>query len=256
MGMNLGGAGISFEEFLHKTGQRWDPEGMIKSVEVISWAYTHDIATSVENVCPEVTLFEPDYLPFCVRQSAFGRASSQEEPRRFEAEAKHYSECAEFSRYHFSNRPDAKRPRTSVQIPEKALENYLVDNLAVLEPGLELVERQRAIGEWRVDIVAADQFGRNVLMELKSKPLNRDDIDRLNGQISRYYHRLRPEPGDWRVFIVMLKDSRGLIKNIYHGLKPWIDGKEVVVFQFEYNLYGKEFLFAKTALGENEQSGT
>lgn len=36
MGMNLGGAGISFEEFLHKTGQRWDPEGMIKNLSVNS----------------------------------------------------------------------------------------------------------------------------------------------------------------------------------------------------------------------------
>jgi hypothetical protein len=232
---------------------------MIKSVEVISWSYKHDVATFVENVCPEVTLFEQDYLPSHFRQSAFGSASWLKESSCFEAEAKHYSECAEFSRYLFFNRPDAgatpMRSRTSVQIPEKALENYLVDNLTVLEPGLELVDRQRAIGRWRVDIVATDQFGGNVLMELKSKTLNRDDIDRLNGQISRYYHRMKSGAGNWRIFIVIPKDSRGLISNIYHGLKPWIDGNEVVVFQFDYNLYGREFTFTKTALGENEQSG-
>ncbi len=102
MGMRLGGNDISFDEFLHSYGQKWDPDNMIESIEQISWQYIPDVLTSVKNVCPEVTLFENDlYLPFKFRQSAFGEASYSKESRKFEAKKKHYSECAEFAEYSF-----------------------------------------------------------------------------------------------------------------------------------------------------------
>jgi hypothetical protein len=260
MGMNLGGAGLSFDEFLHVKGQRWDPENMIKSVETVSWTFTHDVATFVENACPEVTLFEPDYLPSHFRQSAFGSASWWKESRRFEAEAKHYSECAEFSQYRFQTTQNATQIRrlshASLRIPERALEDYLITNISALEPGLTLVENQKRIGKWRVDIVAADELGRNVLVELKSKPLSRDNIDRLNGQVSRYYHLLKGDANHWRVFIVVPTGSRDLTDNIYHGLKPWIDSSEVVVFEFDYSLYGQQFVFNRIAFAETDRSST
>jgi len=103
MGMKLGGSDISFDEFIHSYGQKWDTANMIKAIEQVSWTYAHDILTAVTNACPEVTLFEPEYLPFHFRQSAFGNASWYKDTRRFAAEAKHYSDCAEFSEYTFHN---------------------------------------------------------------------------------------------------------------------------------------------------------
>lgn len=103
MGMKLGGSDMSFEEFIDTHGQEWDTPTMIKSTEKVSLIYAHDVLTSVRNACPEVTLFEPEYLPFHFRQSAFGNASWYKDPRRFAAEAKHYSDCAEFSAYAFHN---------------------------------------------------------------------------------------------------------------------------------------------------------
>ena len=103
MGMKLGGSHISFEEFIDSYNQNWDKTNMIKAIEQVSWTYAHDVLTSVENACPEVTLFEPEYLPFHFRQSAFGNASWYKDTRRFTAEAKHYSECPEFSEYTFHN---------------------------------------------------------------------------------------------------------------------------------------------------------
>lgn len=104
MGMKLGGSDISFEEFIDSYNQEWDRANMIKSIEQVSWTYAHDVLTSVQNACPEVTLFEPEYLPFHFRQAAFGNASWYKDTRRFAAEAKHYSDCAEFSEYAFHNK--------------------------------------------------------------------------------------------------------------------------------------------------------
>lgn len=103
MGIKLGGSDMSFEEFIDSHNQKRDTSAMIRAIEQVSWDYTHDVLTSVQNACPEVTLFEPEYLPFHFRQSAFGNASWCKDARRFEAEAKHYSECAEFSEYAFHN---------------------------------------------------------------------------------------------------------------------------------------------------------
>jgi len=249
MGMRLGRSDISFDEFIHSYNQKWDPANMIRSIEQVSWSYTHDVLTSVKNACPEVTLFEPEYLPFNFRQSAFGNGSYYKDTRRFEAEAKHFGECAEFSEYLFQTSEDKIKglgtKNTLVQIPEKKLEEYLANNIEVLEPGLKFIERQKTIGKWKVDIFASDASGCDVLIELKSKLLNRDEIDKLCGQVSRYYHRLKSKTRDLRMFIVVPKDNRDFITNLHHGLKPLIDNDKVIIFQFDYTLYGKEFNFSK-----------
>ncbi|MCF6148193.1 MAG: hypothetical protein E3K37_06005 [Candidatus Kuenenia sp.] len=74
---------------------------MIKAIEQISYTIAPEAFYSVENSCPEVTLFEPEYLPFKFKQSAFGEAIYDKETKRFKAVPKHYSECAEFSEYLF-----------------------------------------------------------------------------------------------------------------------------------------------------------
>lgn len=103
MGFKLGGATPSFETFLKTEGFEYKPEEMINTIEQMSWSYASDVFCSVDNVCPEVTLFEPKYLPNHFRQSAFGCATYYKESRSFVAEPKHFGECAEFSEYAFHN---------------------------------------------------------------------------------------------------------------------------------------------------------
>lgn len=188
-------------------------------------------------------------MPFNFRQSAFGNGSYYKDTRCFEAEAKHFSECAEFSGYLLQTSGDKNKglgtKMSLVQIPEEKLEDYLSNNIEILEPGLKFIERQKTIGKWKVDIFASDASGSDVLIELKSKLLNRDEIDKLCGQVSRYYHRLKSKTRDLRMFIVVPRDNRNFITNIHHGLKPWIDNDKITVFQFDYSLYRKEFIFSK-----------
>ncbi|MDR4509379.1 MAG: HNH endonuclease [Candidatus Brocadiaceae bacterium] len=79
------------------------------------------LLTSVENVCPEVALFEPEFMPHNFIQSAYGNGSYYKESRRFEAEAKPYSECAEFSEYLFHKIGQLKIRGTTNQTKRKRL---------------------------------------------------------------------------------------------------------------------------------------
>lgn len=249
MGFRLGGGDTSFEKFLDSQGQRWDPDNMIKEIEQISWSYAHDVLSSIENTCPEVTLFEPDYLHLHFIQAAFGRASYYKDTRRFVAEAKHYSECAEFSAYMFqTSRDKIKRVSTKIsleQIPEKELEDYLADNIEVLEPDLKFIARQKSIGKWAADILASDTQGNDVLIELKSKKLNRDEIHMLIGQVSKYFNGLKKKAQNLRLIIVVPQSNKDKLDDLYQGLQHWIENNKVTLYHFDYILYDRKFVFFK-----------
>ncbi len=247
MDIGFSGSDMSFEKYLQSIGEQRSPDAMIKSAERVSW-HSNGAVTAVRNMCPEIMLFESQYLPIGFRQSAFGNASYYEDTHRFQAEPKHFRECAEFSEFAFQQRGHRKivaGEHSTSQIPEKWLEDYLENNLDRLEPGLKFLERQKQIGKWKVDIFASDSAGVDVLIELKSKVLNRDEADRLCGQVSRYYHHLKPKTRDLRVFIVIPRNNGAVIDNLYYGLKAWIDGNNVAVFEFDYSLYEKKFTFSK-----------
>jgi len=251
LGFDAVGAKITFEDFLSTEGQYWEPDKMIKTVEQMRWVEPDrcgkpDVFYAL-NICPEVTLFEKSYLPSEIVASACGDVHFYYESKRAEVTPKHYSECAEFSEYCLKNYglKNTKMSSRQQHIPESILEDHLVQNLDVLEPGLKFIERQKAIGKWKADIFARDAAGIDVVVELKSKILNSVEIDNLVGQVSRYYHRLKSKDRDLRIFIVLPLDNRDLINNLYHGLKPWIDNKKVTIFEFDYNLYGKSFIFSK-----------
>jgi hypothetical protein len=248
------GHDISFKEFLSVEGQYWEPQKMIQEIEQIECSVPNKYGDIVfwfaSNICPEVTLFEEKYLPRGLRPpSACGDVDYDYESKRAVVTPKHYSECAEFSAYWVTTVGPMKTRKSSQpqQLQEKDLEDFIVDNLALLEPGLKFIERQKNIGKWKADIFATDLSGADVLIELKAKLLNRDEIDKLCGQVSRYYHRLKPTAHDLRMFIVVPTNNRDLIVNLYHGLKLWIDNAKVAVFQFDYNLYSKTFVFSKVA---------
>ena len=62
LGFKLGGSGVSFNEFLKDTDQVWNPEEMIKEIELISFERS-DTVQAIENCCPEIPLFEEKFLP-------------------------------------------------------------------------------------------------------------------------------------------------------------------------------------------------
>lgn len=249
MGFRLGGNNINFEDFIHSQGQRWEPDKMIKEIEILTWSRSNDVGYSIENVCPEVALFEPDYLPSKFRQSGFGTGSYDKELRRFEAEAKHYSECAEFSQYLFkSSGAKMKGPGAKVsfdQIPEKKLEDYLANNIEALEPGLNFIARQKSIGKWTVDIFASDAEGNEILIELKSKKLNRDEIHKLTGQVSKYFNALKKKANNLRLFVVLPRINKDKVDDLCQGLQHWIENNKVRLYHFDYLFYEEKFVFTK-----------
>ena len=251
--IGFSGNDMSFEIFLQSLGEKRLPDAMLKSSERVLW-HSNGAVTALRNVCPEIMLFEPQYLPHGFAQSAFGNASYYDDTRRFQAEPMHYRECAEFSEFAFRQIGGRKtgNSKSTSQIPEQWLEDYLENNLDRLEPGLKFLERQKQIGKWKADIFASDSAGVDVLIELKSKVLNRDETDKLCGQVSRYYHHLKSKSRDLRVIVVIPRNNSDVIDNLYHGLKAWIDDNKVTVFEFDYNLYGKEFMFSQLDFSKND----
>jgi len=249
MDIGFSGSDMSFDNFLRSVGETRSPDAMIKSIEKISW-FSNGAVTSIKNICPEIMLFEPKYLPHDFRQSAFGNASYYKDTRRLQIEPKHYRECAEFSEFSFHHKGHGKIRNTDAshiisQIPEKALEDYLEKNLDRLEPGLTFIERQKQIGKWKADIFASDSTGVDVLIELKSTVLNKVEADKLCGQASRYFHYIKSDARRLRVFIVIPRSDSGVIEILTHGMKSLIKNDEVSVFQFDYSLYAREFSFSK-----------
>lgn len=249
MGHRSGGSDMKFDEFLRSQNQSWEQEKMIKEIELISWGYAYDILCSVENVCPEVTLFEPEYLPNNFRQSAFGKGAYYKESRRFEAEAKHYSECAEFSEYLFqSSGEKMKRLGTKIsidQIPEKKLQDYLANNIEALDPGLKFITQEKPIGRGFGDIFASDAEGNDILIELKSKKLNRDEIHKLTGQVSKYFNGLKKKTQNLRLLVVMPIGNNDKLDDLCQGLQHWIENNKVGIYHFDYLFYEDKFVFTK-----------
>lgn len=251
LGYDIVGAKLSFEDFLSAEGQYWEPDKMIKEVEQMRWIEPDKYGGSVffyaENICPEVTLFEERYLPRGIVASACGEVRYYHESKRSEVTPKHYSECAEFSKYYFENmgQRKIKIPLVIEQIPEKSLEDYLVNNIEALEAGLKVINRQKPIGKWIADIFASDSFGSDVIIELKSKNLNRSENLKLTGQVSKYFNRLKKSSNNLRLIIVVPGGNKDMLDELYHGLQHWIENNKVCLYQFDYILYDKKFVFSK-----------
>lgn len=252
LGFKVVGDDITFDAFLSFEGQYWEPEKMIKQIDQMEWSEPNKSGDIVfffaSNICPEVTLFEEKYLPRGLyHPSACGDVSYYYESKRSEVISKHYSECAEFSQYYFENMGQRKIKIASIieQIPEKSLEDYLVNNIEALDTGLKVIDRQKPIGKWIVDIFASDSLGGDVIIELKSKNLNRSENLKLTGQVSKYFNRLKKSSNNLRLIIVVPGGNKDMLDELYHGLQHWIENNKVCLYQFDYILYDKKFVFSK-----------
>jgi Endonuclease NucS len=96
-----------------------------------------------------------------------------------------------------------KRP-----LDEKNLENFIVQQLEMIEPGLRLVERQLSTPAGRLDLLCRDAQGSYVVVELKRT----QGSDQVVGQISRYIGWLKEShPGDRvRGIVVVGKKDQAL----------------------------------------------
>lgn len=82
---------------------------------------------------------------------------------------------------------------------ERDLEDHLINHLESLEPGLTLVSRQESIEVGRLDILARDQEGRTVIIELKVGEARDSAIGQIARYIGWYAHRDLAAP---RAFLI------------------------------------------------------
>lgn len=122
---------------------------------------------------------------------------------------------------------------------------YFFGGIEALEAGLRFIERQKTIGKWSADIFASDKQGNDVLIELKTKNLNRDEIHMLTGQVSKYFNGLKKKTQNLRLVIVLPQSNKNRIDDLYKGLHHWIELNKVTLYQFDYFLYDKKFVFSK-----------
>ena len=85
---------------------------------------------------------------------------------------------------------------------ESLLENYIVENLDKLFPGMELVERNKILPGMRVaDLILEDEDGKHVFVELRLRKLKRTDA----GELVDHYQaiaNLQPPLPSWRMVVV------------------------------------------------------
>ena len=65
---------------------------------------------------------------------------------------------------------------------ERDIEDHLVSNLSSIEDGLEFIKRQASNDAGRIDILAKDQQGQDVIIEIKVGSANDSSV----GQVARY----------------------------------------------------------------------
>lgn len=115
----------------------------------------------------------------------------------------------------------------SVLVDEKILEDFLERHIEELEKGLKLVGRQYPTISGPIDLLAKDNNGRFVVIELKKNRVS----DKVIGQVSRYVSFLEDEGH---------RDIRTIIvgKNIDNNIKLSIKQLkcETVLYSFDYKV--------------------
>lgn len=122
---------------------------------------------------------------------------------------------------------DEKRKYLSMMVSEETVEDILARNMELIEPGMELVQRQLITEVGRIDLFARDKKGAYTIIELKK---GRTDDD-VYGQLSRYM-------GWCKKTHARTSNVRGIIVAKSIGAKLWAaaDGHSTPVELLEYDL--------------------
>ena len=194
----------------------------------------------IDNACPEVV-----FDKFNVFASWYKKYESDSGSKYYHGlKGKHFGECPEFLKWCMERKiPFSHAGSKERYFAEKILQSYLIGNLEILEKGLKFKEELKFVPTGQIDIVAEDVQGNNVILELKARPLTRDAIHKLVGQVSGYYNEQKSNSSGTRLFIVIPKDMRKKTYTLYQGLKHWIDN--IRIFEFD-NSKGK-YIFEEIA---------
>lgn len=144
-----------------------------------------------------------------------------------------------YSAYDLAKVPD--------KIPEIYLENYLENNLEQIEKGLKFIDRQVFMPTGRLDLIGQDTQGNTIYFELKTDTSDKLGIDKLCGQVSRYFNM--STPAKLKMYLVIPIVSRQRLDKIYKTLEHWIENDFVRVYHFDYSIYGKQFTFDRVIPG-------
>jgi len=139
---------------------------------------TDDILFKVDS--GQFRLYEPGTDPAPIREMVEGDVARQEAAAQVDEDEE----------------GETAAPGSSEFLLEKDLQRYLAENLGCIEPGLRLYEDEdirgiefEAGGGRRIDILALDQAGAFVVLELKVSR----GYDRVVGQLLRYMNWVRKE---------------------------------------------------------------
>ena len=102
--------------------------------------------------------------------------------------------------------PGTSRHVATISLAERNLEDFIVQQLDEIEPGLHLVERQKSTPAGRLDLLCKDAGGNYVVVELKRM----QGTDQVMGQVLRYMGWLKENYGKENVrgiIIVGRKDQ-------------------------------------------------
>ncbi|MDR4497397.1 MAG: endonuclease NucS [Candidatus Scalindua sp.] len=212
-----------------------------KLFRIFQNTYPKEFLTEVSNACPEV-IFEnfglfAGYYKHYEDYDMEGKIIV----KTLNTEGKHFSQCNEFAHWLFKNTsfaPSSSKKRKHI-FSEMDVEDYLVNNLQILENGLVYIDRQVRIETGRVDIVAKDYSGNKVLVEIKAKPLKPKDIHEICGQVCTYFNEIKQENLNARFFVVILKEeNQNHLFKLWNGLRHLFQDNKVVIIQFERKLTG------------------
>lgn len=116
-------------------------------------------------------------------------------------------------------------PRRKIRRVEDDLEKFLSqgENLTRIEQGLRFKEKQRRISSGRLDIVAEDNSGNEVLIELKAREYNSKDVW---AQLLKYMHE---NPENRTIFA-----APRIKPDLFYEIKPYVDIGRLEFFEFEF----------------------
>ncbi len=235
------GRALSFED-IDETDYQLNPHlGIIHNT-----SNPKEFLVEISNSCPEVMFnkfgvfarWYKEYKDFSINGSLKKSYN--------DSEGKHFTDCSEFSKWCMVNNiPLRQKAKLIRNYPEEKLQEYITLNIEALEPGLKFVKQQKFIATGALDIVAKDKLGEDVIVELKAKHLSSSAADRLCGQVSRYYNEYKDTSPNPRLFIVVPRHDKNKIYSLYQGLKHWVVGNRIRIFQFDHS--NNEYYFEEVA---------